>query len=87
MSVNLKGVETIKHVTNLSRIEDSFIYIQLCRDQVKPATMNHKISQSCKVLKHKTKSKINLVQDDDLQGAGSSFRNFTILKKMLPLST
>ena len=31
--------------TNLSRIEDSFIYIQLCRDKVKPATMKHKILQ------------------------------------------
>ena len=45
MSVDLKGFETIKHVTNLSRIEDSFIYIQLCRDKVKPATMKHKILQ------------------------------------------
>ena len=40
MFANLDGFETNKHVTNLSRIEDSFIYIQLRRDQVKPATMN-----------------------------------------------
>ena len=45
MFANLDGFETNKHVTNLSRIEDSFIYIQLCRDKVKPATMKHKILQ------------------------------------------